>query len=309
LRGFVYHDRVLSHPLPTLSRAFCGRLAPSLAAKLGDVDALELRLRSLLEEARRAAPDVAVDEVAFVGHLAERIAGEEDIEEALSSVLTADLLLAFACLAGDAAALRELGRRIDVEVHAALRTMGPSPGLADEVRSILTERLLVGHAGAPKLGTYAGLGPLSAWIRVAALRMAISLRRRGRREAPLDDRALLTAMDPGADPEARLLRERHAEDFRSAVCEALAALSSRDRNLLRMYYAEGIKLDKLGTIYRVNASTISRWIARAREEVLDRTRAALTARLKLSASQVESLLGVAQSLDVSLETLLGRAAG
>jgi RNA polymerase sigma-70 factor (ECF subfamily) len=305
----VYHGRVHPHPLPTLVSAFCGRLAPSLSAKLGDADALELRLRSMLEEARRAFPEVAVDEAAFVGHLAERIAGEEDIEEALSSVLAADLLLAFACLSGDAAALRELGRRIDVEVHAALRGMAAGLELADEVRSVLGHRLLVGDGGAPKLGTYAGLGPLPAWIRVAALRTGISLRRRGRREVRADDHALFAAMDSALDPESRLSRERHAEELREALREAMASLSSRDRNLLRMYYAEGIKLDRLAIMHRVNTSTVSRWIARAREEVLERTRGALSARLKLSASQVESLLGLAQSLDVSLESLLGRSAG
>ena len=305
----MYHGRVHPDPLPPLSRAFCGRLAPSLAARLGDIDALELRLRALFEEARRAFPDVVVDEAAFVGHLAERIAGENDIEEALSSVLAADLLLAFACLAGDAAALREIDRRMEVEVHAALRGMAAASELVEEVRSVLGHRLLVGDGGAPKLATYAGLGPLSAWIRVAALRTGISLRRRGRREVRADERALLAAMDPTLDPESRLSRERHAEELREALREAMSALSSRDRNLLRMYYAEGIKLDRLAIMHRVNASTISRWIARAREEVLERTRGGLSARLKLSASQVESLLGLAQSLDVSLESLLGRSAG
>jgi RNA polymerase sigma-70 factor (ECF subfamily) len=274
-------------------------------SKLGDLGALERRLRSLIEDARLRFPDVRVDEVAFAGHMAARLAGEADIEEALSSVITHDLLLAFACLSGDPVALKELDRRLEVEVPAALRRMRAVPELVEEVRSVLGQKLLVADGEAPKLGIYTGLGPLAAWLRVAALRTGISLRRRTRHEARTDDGALLEAIDPTLDPESRLLRERHAEQLRLALREAMAALSARERNLLRMYYAEGLKLDRLAAMHRVNASTISRWLARAREEVLERTRGALSARLKLTVSQVESLLGLAQSLDVSLGSLLG----
>lgn len=295
--------------LRALSRVFLERLPPSSAAKLRDEEALARLLGSALEAARRGFSTALVTDAAFVGHAAERLAGEDDMEGALADLHAADLLLACACLAADAAALAELSRRIDVESRAALRGLRASPDFADEVRSRLTERLLVGERGAPKLARYAGLGPLSAWLRVAALRTGVSLRRRDRREAEDPSRALLEAMDPSPDPEARLAHERYQEDLRAALGEAMARLSSRDRNLLRMYYAEGIKLDKLGTFYRVNASTISRWIARAREDILAHTRETLGARLKLSAAQVESLLGVAESLDVSLGGFLRRSAG
>jgi RNA polymerase sigma-70 factor (ECF subfamily) len=298
----VYHARVDS--LPPLSRAFRERLAPAAAAKLGDIGALERRLRSLLDEARLRLPGIGGDEVAFVGYMAERLTEGGDLEEVLSCVQVHDLLLAFACLSGDAAAQRELSHRLDVEVRAALRGLGAELDLVDEVKSVLGHRLLVGEGEAPKLAAYTGLGPLAAWLRVAALRTGISLRRGTRREVLTEDRVLLQAMDPALDPESRLLRERHAELLRSALREAMAALSSRERNLLRMYYAEGIKLEKLGVMHRVNASTISRWIARAREEVLERTRGALSAHLKMTSSQVESMLGLALSLDMSLESLL-----
>ncbi|WNG52132.1 sigma-70 family RNA polymerase sigma factor [Archangium minus] len=291
-------------PQAPLSQAFRERLSSAAAAKLGDIGALEHRLRSLLDEARRSLPALTVDEAAFVGHMAERLSDEGELDEALSCVQVRDLLLAFACLSGDALALKELSQRLDIEVRAAMRGLGAEPELVDEVRSVLGHKLLVSDGEAPKLATYTGLGPLAAWLRVAAMRTGISLRRGTQREVRTDEQTLLDAMDPALDPEARLMRERHAELLRSALHEAMAALSTRERNLLRMYYAEGIKLDKLGAMHRVNASTISRWIARAREEVLERTREALGAHLKMNTSQVESVLGLAQSLDMSLESLL-----
>jgi RNA polymerase sigma-70 factor (ECF subfamily) len=301
-RGSVYHGAVF--PLAPLSRAFRGHLSREAAAKLGETDTLEPRLRALLDEARRRHPDVGVDELAFVGHMAERLGAEGELEEALSTLEVSDLLLAFACLAGDAAALRELNGRMDVEVRAALRGKGALAELADEVLSVLADKLLVRDGETPKLATYTGQGPLGAWLRVAALRTGISLQRGIRQETQTDERVLLEAMDPAMDPESRLLRERHAELLRAALREAMAALPARERNLLRMYYADGLKLDRLGVMHRVNASTISRWISRAREQVLERTRGVLGAQLNLSASQVESVLGLALSLDMSLESLL-----
>lgn len=64
---------------------------------------------------------------------------------------------------------------------------------------------------------------------------------------------------------------------------------------------------ELGRIYRVHASTVSRWLAQAREAILLDTRKKLAAALAQSEGQVESLLGLTHSLEVSLNTLLRSA--
>jgi RNA polymerase sigma-70 factor (ECF subfamily) len=56
----------------------------------------------------------------------------------------------------------------------------------------------------------------------------------------------------------------------------------------------------------VHRATVARWIAAARERLLDRTIALVQGRLKISAAELESLLaGLRSGLDVSLGALLG----
>ncbi|WP_395812894.1 sigma factor-like helix-turn-helix DNA-binding protein [Archangium minus] len=59
------------------------------------------------------------------------------------------------------------------------------------------------------------------------------------------------------------------------LAEALAALPSRERTVLRLHLVEGLSLERIGTVYRTHKSTVSRWLARAREEVLAGTRSRL----------------------------------
>jgi len=49
---------------------------------------------------------------------------------------------------------------------------------------------------------------------------------------------------------------------------------------------------------------VSRWLSRTRELILEETRRTLEAELQLSGPELDSVLGLARSLDVSLRTLL-----
>ncbi|MFY0527076.1 sigma-70 family RNA polymerase sigma factor [Archangium gephyra] len=101
------------------------------------------------------------------------------------------------------------------------------------------------------------------------------------------------------------MRQRHRADFQTALAEALAALPSRERTVLRLHFVEGLSLERIGTAYRTHKSTVSRWLARAREEVLEGTRSRLAERLRLSSGELHSLLrDVPGQLDQSLSALL-----
>jgi RNA polymerase sigma-70 factor (ECF subfamily) len=135
------------------------------------------------------------------------------------------------------------------------------------------------------------------------LRTAVSARRRGWREVP-DDDGFDAVAHAARTPEQELAHREHGELFRTALREAIAAQSSRTRALLRYYYSDHAGVEELGKIYRVHASTASRWLAQAREEILVETRRRLAAALRRKEADVESLLGLSGSLDVSLNTLL-----
>src|SRR5262249_17102185 len=105
-------------------------------------------------------------------------------------------------------------------------------------------------------------------------------------------------------PAAAHLRADQHEHVRAALRTAIAAQPSRTRAILRLYYGDGAGIEDIGALYRVHASTVSRWLDRARHEILTATRRELTRALKLDDRALDSMLAEAPALDVSLGSLL-----
>ena len=208
-----------------------------------------------------------------------------------------DLYLACACTRSDPRALAELDRLLP-DACASLPRGAP----ADEVRQLLRTRLLIASEDdPPRIATYSGEGPLRSWLRVAAVRAALGLV-----ERPTEgDERLAGIPSAEPDPEMDYLKLRHAADFRAAFGDAVAALSPRERNVLRLYSVDGLGVERIGALYQVHASTVSRWLAATRETLLGETRRLLGERLRLQPAEVESLLGVLRSrMQASLQRLL-----
>ncbi|RKG91463.1 hypothetical protein [Corallococcus terminator] len=242
----------------------------------------------------------------FAAHLGLHTPVGEPLGEALAALCCEDLYLALAAVEGHRAALEALDSTALVPAGRAVRRVEDSNAFVDEVLQLTRLRLLVeeGTTHAPRLKAYAGRGPLRRWTEAVALGVALSLKRRPERTSPLDD-AVIAAELGTHDPELELIRHRSRPAFRAAFAEALAALSPRDRNLLRLGLVQGLGVESLGAMHQVHASTVSRWMAKARDALLESTREGLARRLALNTSQLDSLLRVLDgSLDVSLASLL-----
>lgn len=290
---------------PSLARLFVPHLRPSVR-ECAALPSLETVLAQVLAQARTAWPRVRLEDALFLRHLAERLPPSPEPERALLALPAADLFLACACLHGDAAAHAALEAHFLPKVAAAVARVHPGSDAAAEVCQLLREKLLTSEAGRPpRLADYQGQGPLAAWLRAAAVRLALNLRRSARRQARAEEEALADATVPGNHPELEHLRQRHRADFQAALAESLAALPSRERTVLRLHLVEGLSLERIGTAYRTHKSTVSRWLARAREAVLEGTRTRLAERLHLSEGELHSLLrDVPGELDQSLSVLL-----
>lgn len=285
-----------------LARAFAA--AAGLAAGEAELGRWEGALGEALGRARRRWPGVEVDGAAFAGELGRRAAGGDDATRALEALHADDLFLARACAAGDRAALAHFEREHLRAVGAFVAGIDPAPAFADEVGQRLAERLFAGGArGAGAIGDYGGRGPLGGWVRVAATRIALNLRRGARREgrrAPSVEEAVGAALD------LDYLKERYREPFAAALREALLDLPPHRRALLRLYHVEGLSLEAMAALYRVHLATVSRRLGRAREQVAEGATRRLRERLGASASEVESLVPLVLSrLEVSFERLLG----
>lgn len=217
---------------------------------------------------------------------------------------TGDIALAWAAGRGDATALRQIDALV-AEIGPAVRRIDGSPAFVDEVSQAVRVRLLVAEPGAaPRIAGYRGRGPLGAWIRAAATRVAIDLKRSAAPELAGDDiLGDLVSREP--DPALRHLKTLHRADFQRALAEALGALPDRQRAVLRLHYVDGLRLAEIGRLYGVHESTVSRWVTRAAEEVADQARRRLTERLSLSGSSLDSLGRLVRSqLDLSIARIL-----
>ena len=85
----------------------------------------------------------------------------------------------------------------------------------------------------------------------------------------------------------------------------MESLEARARNVLRLSYVDRLSIDQIGTMYGTHRATAARWLSQARDDLMEQTRARLADRLKLTQSDLNSLLGALQSnLDISIERLL-----
>jgi RNA polymerase sigma-70 factor, ECF subfamily len=268
-----------------------------------DPAVLEARLRHIVDKATRVWPQMAIDPGRLIEQLA-RVIGD-DVAQGLAELYVEDFALALACIDERPGALTQIERLCGPAIDAAVARIDRSPELRDEVRQTLWQRLFVGTPGqAPRMLSYAGRGPLAGWVAVAAQRIALDMRRASAR---------VGATDPGADqllpaddhPEADYMRMRYKTEFEEAVRDALGALPDRDRLLLRLTAVSGLSHEQIANIYKVNQSTVTRWIARARAEVLEATERSVCRKLGVPREDFMSLAGMLVSrIDLSISRVL-----
>ena len=265
---------------------------------------LEAALVAAVAAGQGTWPEVALDPLDFVAHLAARVPDAPDLAVAVAGIHAADLYLACACARGEPRALAGFDERFLAAIGRSWRSRHPLADFADEVRQLLRVKLLVSDGdGPPRIAGYSGRGPLAAWVRMAATRLGLDLRRRERPGARDEDELTLEAR--GDDPELEYLKTRYAAELNEALHTTLAALSARTANVLRLHYQEGMTVNAIGTMYRVSGRTVQRWLAEARRTILDETRRLLSERLGLTDSRLDSLIGLVQSrLDISLSQYL-----
>ena len=247
-----------------------------------------------LRRARETYPDVRADAAAFAVHVETR--------EGTREAHLAELWLAWAAGRGDEAAVRTLDAWIEREADAAARRVDRSTTFVDEVRQALRIRVLVAEDGHVRIDEFMGRGPLRGWLGVAALRVALNLKRATQ---PNSADVLTELVSDEADPELRHLKTLYRAEFREALGAALAALPERDRAVLRLSYVDGLTMTKLGRLYDVHETTAARWVAKAAGTVADETRRRLMAKLSLTGSSLDSVARmVLSNLDLSISRVL-----
>jgi RNA polymerase sigma-70 factor (ECF subfamily) len=239
-------------------------------------------------------PGIALSEQEFRAHL-ERVAEQPP-------AFPIDAYLAAACAAGDEAAIRAFEAEFITRVPAAVFRIDASDNFATELCQLVRVRLLVSEDGTPRIARYTGEVPLSAWIRVIAIRLALDAKRAVARVGELASQSPDAELE---DPEVAYLRAQYREPFVRALKQTLEGLPKDDRTVLRLHYVDGLNIDGIGRVFQVHRATVARWLVRIRADVLAGAKARLAARLGTELDEAESVIGVlAGELEVTLSSAL-----
>ena len=229
--------------------------------------------------------------------------------DAVREVQLAELLLLAACAAGQRAALESFDARY--VRPAATRVCRQYSHLDQcELAQSIRERLLVGD-GVRRLGSWRGRGPLSAWLRSIATRIALNALPRDA-ALSLDDQEWKDAVDQltsPSNPELALLEKSRQTELRAALGEALRRLPRREKIVLRLHVFQSLSTEQLARIFHVNGATVRRWIQGARAIVLENVRSMLAHTAHWSSSQLDSALAGISRLDLGLSALGTRSSG
>jgi RNA polymerase sigma-70 factor (ECF subfamily) len=281
-------------------------LAGSLGRSDADLPAIADALQALYAAGQRRWADVRLEPEALVAHIAVHLPPDADCGAHLRSLFAEDLYLACACAGKVDGAAEAFDGEFLACVGSFVRHLDASPSFADEVRQLMRERMLVRRPdGPPRIADYTGASPLTAWLRVCAVRVALNHRAQPHAALRIDDQAILDDLAYESSPELRVLRARHAASLGDALRRAVAALPPDQRVILRMYFSSGQSTDQIAVILRVNRSTAARRLVAAREAVFAETRRLLHETLPLSPSEFTSLArALHDQLNISLRTLL-----
>ena len=259
--------------------------------------ALSTELRALHAQGRDTWPQIDVDLAAFTQYVTARTQLDE-----VGKLHAGDLYLSVACARGDARAIALVDEQYIATLVSALPGYIQRP-VAEDVIQLVRLRFLVGEQGRPpRIGDFDGTARLATWLRVAAIRIAISLHRKHHRETTIDD---VGAVADAPDPELALLQRQYGAEFRAAFRHGFVSLMPRERNLLRHHVIDQLGIDGIAALYGVHRATAARWLARARSTLIKRLRSELQARLQIDRKQLNGVLALLQGkLELSLRLFL-----
>jgi len=263
------------------------RCRPGVLA-LADLDSF---LERSVASAHSAFPDVELVSDVFIAGWASRLPDSEHVSEALLKTRVSELYLAMACAEGDRPAIAILEERYFKSVDHALSRLRLAPALWDDVKQEMRRTLFVRKGGSlPKIAGYSGRGSLNAWIRTIAVRFGRRLIHSEPREKTSARDDLMPTSLVGRDPQLSYIRKLYLHEFKAAFAKAMAAFSVQERNLIRFYYLDGLGVEKIAGILQLHHSSISRRLARTRDQLLAGTRQHLRQRLRVADCEVDSIM-------------------
>jgi RNA polymerase sigma-70 factor (ECF subfamily) len=287
-----------------LQQAFLKALATEHRATFEREARLAEALADLLARARAAWPSLSISDESFLPFLAERVPDGADLAR-LERLNVEDLYLACGCAAGSPKAVELFASRFFPVIKRAVAQLDVPAAWVEDIRQTVYDKLFLTDSERPAaIRHYQGSGDLATWVHVVAVRQTVDLIRKRNREQTMRELPEVIASDD--NPELRFLKERFGSEFKAVFEDVVSRLSSKERNLLRYQLVASLTLEQIAGVYRVNRSTVVRWMQALRDKLLEQTRVGLSEKLHLTGGEFVSLMRLIQSqLQVSIKRLLG----
>jgi RNA polymerase sigma-70 factor, ECF subfamily len=240
--------------------------------------------------ARLARPDLPFRADAFSAFLQQTVDADR-ITEVLPHA--GDLLLAYLAGTGDPQALRIFEKEVIPQIDRSILRAQGDGGSLEEAKQRLRIHLLIGsEATPPRILLYRGRGPLLAWTRTIAGRIAGRLRDEDDLEQTMDEASdVRSSLKRKSDPEALLTVIEENGGMRALLESSVAQLDEAERASVRLYYLEKRNLEEIATTLTISRATAGRLVTRAR--------AKLQAALAEHAPSTAEIDGLAENLSVS----------
>ena len=234
-----------------------------------------LALARLCKRASAARWNVSDESIRDAAYRGMRAAGALDgagAESYLDAIHAEDLSLAIACQAGDSAVWEHFITSFRPSLYAAARAIAGDEARGRELADSLWAEMygMEVRDGRRRsiLSYFHGRSSLMTWMRAVLAQRHVDYIRSQSRIAPLDEHADLAANtrdDHGDASDTE--RARCVAMLGKALDDALKALAPRDRMRMAYYYRHDLSLKEIGRVMDEHESTVSRRLARTRDQL------------------------------------------
>ena len=232
-------------------------------------------LARLCKRARAARWNVSDELLCDAVYRGARSAGVLDrggVESFIDALHAEDLSLAIACQAGESAPWEYFITSFRPALYAAARAIAGDEArgreLADSIWAEMYGMEVRDGRRRSILSYFHGRSSLLTWMRAVLAQRHVDYIRSQSRLAPLDDHVEQTANigDDHADaPNSD--RARYVAMLGKALDAALKSLAPRDRMRMAYYYRHDLSLKEIGRVMDEHESTVSRRLARTRDQL------------------------------------------
>ncbi|MGA9723684.1 MAG: sigma-70 family RNA polymerase sigma factor [Candidatus Binatus sp.] len=235
--------------------------------------------------------DESLRDAAWRGARAAGVLDRAGIDSFLDALHAEDLGLAIACQAGESAPWEHFITSFRPALYAAARAIASDDArgreLADSMWADMYGLEVRDGRRRSILSYYHGRSSILTWMRAVLAQRHVDYIRSQSRIQPIDDHAEHAATfsdDHGDAPRAD--RVRYVAMLGKALDTALKSLAPRDRMRMAYYYRHDLSLKEIGRVMDEHESTVSRRLARTRDELKGAIERTLHHDDKLSQDQI-----------------------